>query len=56
MAAELKQRFAVDAVLTPGHKGIFDVVVDGNLVYSKHETHRFPRPNEVGDAIEAAKE
>ena len=56
MAAELKQRFAVDAVLRPGHKGIFDVVVDGDLVYSKYETHRFPRPNEVGDAIVAARE
>lgn len=54
MAAELKQRYGVDAVLEKGHKGVFDVVVDGELVYSKHETHRFPRPNEVGDAIDAA--
>ena len=53
MAAELKQRFDVDAVLKPGHKGIFDVMVDDELVYSKHETHRFPRPDEVGDAIDA---
>ena len=55
MAAELKQRYKVDARLKPGHKGVFDVVVDGDLVYSKYETHRFPKPGEVGDAIEARK-
>jgi selT/selW/selH-like putative selenoprotein len=55
LAAELKQRFSVDARLKPGHKGVFDVVVDGDLVYSKYETHRFPKPNEDADAIEARK-
>ena len=55
MAAELKERYGVDARLKPGHKGIFDVLVDGELIYSKYETHRFPRPNEVGDAIDADK-
>jgi selT/selW/selH-like putative selenoprotein len=53
LAAELKKRFDVDARLKPGHKGIFDVEVDGELVFSKYETHRFPRPNEVGDLIDA---
>jgi selT/selW/selH-like putative selenoprotein len=55
LAAELKQRYGVDATLKPGHKGIFDVLVDGELVYSKYETHRFPRPNEVGELIDAEK-
>ena len=55
MAAELKQRYGVDAELKPGHKGIFDVEVDGELVYSKYDTHRFPKPNEVGEAIDAAR-
>jgi selT/selW/selH-like putative selenoprotein len=54
LAAELKQRYDVEARLKPGHKGVFDVLVDGELIFSKHETHRFPRPNEVGDAIDAA--
>ena len=53
MAAELKQRYGVDAELKKGHRGIFDVEVDDELVYSKYETHRFPRPNEVGDLIDA---
>ena len=53
MAAELKTRYGVDAELRKGHKGIFDVEVDDEVVYSKYETHRFPRPNEVGDLIDA---
>ena len=33
--------------LVGGHKGIFDVVVDGTLLYSKAKTGRFPDPGEV---------
>jgi selT/selW/selH-like putative selenoprotein len=47
LAAELKQRYGVDAEIKKGHKGIFDVEVDGELVYSKYDTHRFPKPNEI---------
>jgi hypothetical protein len=30
-----------------GSKGIFDVIVDGELLYSKFETGRHARPGEV---------
>lgn len=53
MAEELKKNLGVDATLVPGDKGIFDVTVDGNLVYSKYETERFPEPGEVSDLIKA---
>lgn len=33
--------------MIPGSGGIFDVTVDGNLVYSKFDTGRFPNPGEV---------
>jgi selT/selW/selH-like putative selenoprotein len=33
--------------LTKGSGGVFDVVVDGRLVYSKRDTGRFPEPGEV---------
>ena len=33
--------------LTKGLNGIFDIVVDGDLRYSKHETGRFPSDEEV---------
>jgi selenoprotein W-related protein len=53
LAADLKKNFDVDAELKPSHGGIFDVEVDGNRIYSKHDTHRFPNPGEVDDIIVA---
>jgi selenoprotein W-related protein len=35
--------------LTTGSKGVFDVVVDGNIIYSKAETGRHAKPGEVLD-------
>ena len=35
-----------------GSKGIFDVTVDGDLLYSKHETGRHAEPGEVGRLFE----
>ena len=32
---------------TTGSKGVFDVTVDGELLYSKHETGRHAEPGEV---------
>lgn len=32
---------------TTGAKGVFDVTVDGELLYSKHETGRHAEPGEV---------
>ena len=47
MAAEIKEALGVDAVITPGSRGQFDVIVDDVVRYSKAETHRFPEPGEV---------
>jgi len=33
--------------LIQGKNGIFDVVVDGELVFSKHKTGRFPQSDEI---------
>lgn len=41
--------------LIKGRGGIFDVVADGKLVYSKHATGRFPEESEVVEAIRALK-
>ncbi len=38
-----------------GAGGIFEVVLDGKTIYSKHETGRFPEPGEVLDLIPAAR-
>ena len=37
----------MEAVLIEGDKGVFDVVVDGELIWSKHETGRFPELDEI---------
>ena len=39
------------STLIEGSGGIFDVIVDGRLVYSKKETGRFPEPGEVSGMI-----
>lgn len=33
--------------LVRGDGGIFDVVVDGRRIFSKHEALRFPEPQEI---------
>ena len=42
MAAKIKDAFAAESFLIEGAGGIFDVNVDGKLVYSKHQTGEFP--------------
>jgi len=55
LAAELKKALGVDAELEAGGGGIFDVTVDGQLLFSKHaEGDRFPHPGEVEERIRAA--
>ena len=39
--------FATEAALIRGGGGIFDVAVDGELVFSKHAAGRFPEHAEV---------
>ncbi len=37
--------------LVPGRNGIFDVMVDGEMVFSKHEAGRFPNHGEVSSKL-----
>ena len=37
----------VDATATPGRSGQFDILRDGELLFSKHAEHRFPGEAEV---------
>jgi predicted Rdx family selenoprotein len=41
----------VDSTLVPGLVGQFDVVVDGDTIFSKHKESRFPEPREILDAL-----
>ncbi len=53
MQAAIKKAFGIGAVLKEGHSGVFDVTIDGTLVYSKHETFRFPTDEEIFAKIRA---
>lgn len=53
MAAAIKDARNIDAELIPGSGGIFDVVADGNLIFSKHKESRFPEHQEILDALPA---
>ena len=40
-------------MLVKGDNGVFDVVVDGDLVFSKDEAGRFPSDQEILEALRA---
>ena len=47
MSDDLKQRFGADVELVPGGGGVFEISVDGRLVFSKKELGRFPTDDEI---------
>ena len=52
MVAELNAGLKdVDVALIPGYWGVFEVVADGVLVFSKKATRRFPEPGEIPAAL-----
>lgn len=54
MAAELKEELSVESHLIEGSRGIFDITVDGKLVFSKFQTHKFPEKGEALSAVRSA--
>ncbi len=44
----------VNVQLIPGQGGIFDVVADGTLIFSKRITGRFPENDEISKLIQSA--
>jgi len=47
LAAALKDELGIETELIKGGGGIFDVQVDGDRIYSKSETGRFPENDEI---------
>lgn len=47
MAEELKAQFGVEAKLVPGGGGVFQVMVDGKVIYEKSKKGRFPIKGEL---------
>jgi selenoprotein W-related protein len=51
LAAELKSHLGVDAELIASHNGVYEVSVEGKLVFSKRSLGRFPDDGEVLELI-----
>ena len=43
----------MESTLIRGDNGIFDVIVDGQTIFSKHEVGRFPEHEEILGALRA---
>jgi len=51
LADAIKKEFGVEPEMIQGSGGVFDVTVDGELIFSKHEVGRFPTHEEVLEKI-----
>jgi selT/selW/selH-like putative selenoprotein len=51
LAAAIEKKFGVKPELIEGGGGNFDVLVNGELIYCKKETGRFPEDAEVLGAM-----
>lgn len=47
MADEIEKQFGESAELIKGRDGVFEVAFDGENIYSKKSTGRFPEAGEV---------
>jgi len=43
----IKKELGISTKLTPGSNGIYDIVVDGKTIFSKHQEKRFPDNEEI---------
>jgi selenoprotein W-related protein len=54
LVAALERRFGdrLNVETVEGDQGVFDVSVDGDVVFSKHEKGRFPEDAEIEQLVE----
>lgn len=51
MSAEINATSGVTPELLGGGGGVFDVKVDGELIFSKFQLHRFPESGEISGLL-----
>ena len=51
MAAALEKEFGIEAELIRGGRGAFEVLADGQLIYSKYKTGRHATHDEILAAV-----
>ena len=47
MGEELKNNLGAEIELIAGSNGIFDISLNGKMIFSKFEQGRFPQPDEI---------
>jgi selT/selW/selH-like putative selenoprotein len=53
LQAAIKTKYGITAQLNEGAGGIFEVFIDGKMVYSNQDTYRFPENEEIFTQIDA---
>lgn len=51
LAATLKKKLGIKPELIEGSGGVFEVKVDGSLIFSKKKEGRFPEDDEILQAL-----
>ena len=52
MREDINERFGYWAQLIESSGGVFEVTVNGDLIFSKKQLDRFPEHNEIIDLVE----
>jgi len=52
VSKEIRIKTGLDPKLIPGSGGIFDVKLNGETVFSKHQVGRFPKDGEILNLLE----
>ena len=47
LAARISKELGIESELIKGDNGIFDVIADGKLLFSKYKSDRYPEEDEV---------
>ncbi len=51
LAADITRALGFKSSLVEGEKGMFDVIVNGRTIFSKHKKDRFPESAEIIDIL-----
>ena len=54
LAAKIKEACGIEPELIGGSNGIFDIAVNGQLIYSKFETGVFPDEEKIVESVKNA--
>ena len=51
MSAEIENAIGIKSELVKSRGGVFDVKVDGKVIFSKFNVFRFPKPGEISELL-----